>query len=415
MAPVDEQLAVLMRGTDFGDESTRLTMQRELAERLEQDRPLRVYCGYDPTDVDLHIGHTITFRKLRQFQDFGHDVTFLIGNFTGLVGDPTDKDKTRPMLSPEQLEANSQSYAEQAFRILDPQRTTVAHNADWLGKLNFADVIAISSKFTVAQFLERDNFQKRYQRHEAIHLSEFMYALMQAYDAVMMETDVQIGGTDQLFNLLAGRTLQRESGQDPQVVITTPLLVGTDGHLKMSKSAGNFIAVNDTPNDMFGKVMSLTDEAIEEYFTLLTTLTAEAVASVLADVEDGELPVMDAKKQLALEVTASMYERDAAEAAQAYFEATIQRRETPEEMQEHHLAYETTGTIGTQKQLRNRLHQVLVDADLAASGGEVRRLVKQGAVRVNGEVVDDFARPLEIEDEIKIGRHKFLRVVAGPV
>ena len=410
MAPVDEQLAVLMRGTDFGDESTRLTMQRELAERLEQDRPLRVYCGYDPTDVDLHIGHTITFRKLRQFQDFGHDVTFLIGNFTGLVGDPTDKDKTRPMLSPEQLEANSQSYAEQAFRILDPQRTTVAHNADWLAKLTFADVIAISSKFTVAQFLERDNFQKRYERHEAIHLSEFMYALMQAYDAVMMETDVQIGGTDQLFNLLAGRTLQRESGQDPQVVITTPLLVGTDGHLKMSKSAGNFIAVNDTPNDMFGKVMSLTDEAIEEYFTLLTTLTAERVASVLADIEGGTLPGMDAKKQLALEVTASMYERDAAEAAQAYFEATIQRRETPQEMQEFALAARGQGA-----EEDGRLDRVLIAAGLAASGGEVRRLVKQGAVRVNGEVVDDFARALEVEDEIKIGRHKFLRLVAGPV
>ena len=410
MAPVDEQLAVLMRGTDFGDESTRLTMQRELAERLEQDRPLRVYCGYDPTDVDLHIGHTITFRKLRQFQDFGHDVTFLIGNFTGLVGDPTDKDKTRPMLSPEQLEANSQSYAEQAFRILDPQRTTVAHNADWLAKLTFADVIAISSKFTVAQFLERDNFQKRYERHEAIHLSEFMYALMQAYDAVMMETDVQIGGTDQLFNLLAGRTLQRESGQDPQVVITTPLLVGTDGHLKMSKSAGNFIAVNDTPNDIFGKVMSLTDEAIEEYFTLLTTLTAERVASVLADIEGGTLPVMDAKKQLALEVTASMYERDAAEAAQAYFEATIQRRETPQEMQEFALAARGQGA-----EEDGRLDRVLIAAGLAASGGEVRRLVKQGAVRVNGEVVDDFARALEVEDEIKIGRHKFLRLVAGPV
>ncbi len=410
MAPVDEQMAVLMRGTDFGDESTRLTMERELAERLEQDRPLRVYCGYDPTDVDLHIGHTITFRKLRQFQDFDHDVTFLIGNFTGLVGDPTDKDKTRPMFSPEQIEANGQSYADQAFRILDPERTTVAHNAEWLGKLNFAEVIALCSKFTVAQFLERDNFSKRYQRHEPIHLSEFMYALMQAYDAVEMQTDVQVGGTDQLFNLLAGRTLQRESGQDPQIVITTPLLVGTDGHLKMSKSTGNFIAVNDTPNDMYGKVMSLTDEALEEYFTLLTTLTAEMVTGLLADVQAGTLPVMDAKKQLALELTASMYERSEAEAAQAYFESTIQRRETPEEMQEFALSPNGQGADGDE-----RLDRVLIAAGLAASGGEVRRLVKQGAVRVNGEVIDDFARALAVEDEIKVGRHKFLRVVAGSV
>jgi tyrosyl-tRNA synthetase len=407
MAPVDEQLSVLMWGTDFGDASTRQTMERELAELLEQDRPLRVYCGYDPTDVDLHIGHTITFRKLRQFQSFGHDVTFLIGNFTGLVGDPSDKDRTRPMLSPDQLAANSQTYAAQAFRILDPERTTVVHNADWLGKLSFAEVIALSSKFTVAQFLERDNFQLRWQRHEAIHLSEFMYALMQAYDAVEMETDVQIGGTDQLFNLLAGRTLQREAGQRPQVVITTPLLVGTDGTQKMSKSLGNFVAVNDVPNDMYGKVMSVPDSALDEYFTLLTDLNESEVRAVLDAVDAGEMPPMDAKKRLALEVTRSMYPDGEAEAAQSYFESTIQRSETPDEMEQFVLPSDGAEDSG------RRLDRVLVAAGVAASGGEVRRLVKQGAVSINGTRTDDFATELQAGDEIKVGRHRFLRVVAA--
>jgi tyrosyl-tRNA synthetase len=411
MAPVDEQLAVYMRGTEFGDASTRETMERELKALLEQDRPLRVYCGFDPTDVDLHIGHTIPFRKLRQFQEFGHQVTFLIGNFTGLVGDPSDKDKTRPMLSPEQIERNGETYAEQAFRILDPELTTIAHNADWLGKLNFAEVIALSSKFTVAQFLERDNFQKRWDAHEPIHISEFMYALMQARDAVEMETDVQIGGTDQLFNLLAGRTLQRESGQTAQVVLTTPLLVGTDGAEKMSKSKGNFVAVSDVPNDMFGKVMSVPDGLLQDYFTLLTPLPTNEITSTLGEIDGGTLAPMDAKKRLALEVTASMYSHEEAESAQAYFESTIQRQETPDEMAEFAL-----GDGGSSERDDGRLDRVLVASGIAESGGEVRRLVKQGAVTVNGARANDFATPLHPGDEIKIGRHRFLRVVeAGAV
>ena len=218
MAPVDDQLSVLLSGVDYGDDRTDATMEAELRERLEEDRPLKVYAGFDPTSVDLHLGHTLPMRKLRQFQDFGHDVTFLIGNFTGLVGDPSDKDQGRPMLTAEHLAENGRTYADQAFRILDGERTTVRYNADWLGELTFVDVLRLSSKFTVAQFLERDNFEKRWQNHDAIYLSEFMYAIMQAYDAVMLETDVQIGGSDQLFNLMAGRMLQRDAGQRPQVV-----------------------------------------------------------------------------------------------------------------------------------------------------------------------------------------------------
>lgn len=401
MAPVAEQVAVLMHGTEFGDEDTRRTMERELAERLEEDRPLRVYCGYDPTSVDLTLGHTITMRKLAQFQQFGHEVTFLIGNFTGLVGDPSDKDKRRPMLTPDQLAANAATYAQQAFRFLDPSQTRVLYNADWLGQLTFADVIRLCSHFTVAQFLERDNFRKRWERGDAIHLNEFMYAIMQAYDAVALETDVQVGGTDQLFNLMAGRTLQREYGQRPQVLITVPILVGTDGVLRMSKSAGNYIGIDEPPNDVYGKAMSVPDRAMENYFTLATPLGADEVDALLKQAQADPMAV---KKRLAWEVTASLYDREAADEAQAYFESTFQRRETPEEMPEHALPAAED---------ERRLVDVLVATGLASSRAEVRRLVQQGAVQVNDERIDDFMRMLEPGDEVRVGRHRFLRLTSS--
>lgn len=402
MAPVDEQMAVLMRGTDFGDDGTRRTMERELRARLEEDRPLRVYCGYDPTSVDLHLGHTISMRKLAQFQRFGHEITFLIGNFTGLIGDPSDRDRRRPMVSAETLAGNAATYAEQAGRILDMGKTRVRYNAEWLGTLTFADVVQLCAHFTVAEFLKRDNFAKRMDREEPVYLSEFLYGLMQAYDAVALQADVQVGGTEQLFNLMAGRKLQEESGQAPQIVVTLPLLVGTDGHEKMSKSLGNYIGVDDEPNDVFGKTMSLPDSAMENYFTLLTAVPPDEVQSLLAAVATGGVPPIEAKKRLALEVTASMYPREQAEAAQAYFEATFQRRETPEEMQEYALAGAS-----------ERLDQVLLASKLATSGSEVRRLVAQGAVRVNGQPVADFAVEVSAGDEVRVGRTRFLRVVAG--
>jgi tyrosyl-tRNA synthetase len=394
MAPVEEQMAVLMRGTEFGDEMTRRNMERELRARLAEDRPLSIYCGYDPTSVDLTLGHTLTMRKLRQFQDFGHEVTFLIGNFTGLVGDASDKDKRRPMLTPEQLAANAATYETQAGRILDSSRVTVRYNADWLGALTFSDVVRLCSNFTVAEFLKRDNFAKRMERGDAIHLHEFMYAIMQAYDAVALNTDVQIGGTEQLFNLMAGRKLQEAFEQRPQVVLMVPILVGTDGQMRMSKSTGNYIGVDDLPNDMYGKVMSLPDSAMLDYFTLLTGLAPADIEALLVGAP------MEAKKRLALEVTASMYSREAAEAAQGYFESTIQRGETPDEMQEIVLA-----------DGNRRLDHVLRTAGLASSAAEVRRLVAQGAVRVNGSAVTDFALELTAGDEVRVGRHRFLRMV----
>ena len=400
---IDEQVTAIMRGTDFGDDTTRQTMERELRERLAEGRPLRVYCGYDPTSVDLHLGHTLTMRKLRTFQDLGHEVTFLIGNFTGLVGDPSDKDKTRPMLTPQQLDDNAETYADQAFRILDRDRTAIRYNADWLGELGFDEVVRLASNFTVAQFLERDNFARRRERGDPIYVSEFMYALMQAYDAVALETDVQVGGSEQLFNLMAGRVLQREHDQRPQIVVTLPILVGTDGRLRMSKSTGNYIGIDDAPNEMFGKVMSVPDSAMRDYFTLLTDLDPAEIGELHDAVEAGSVAPIDAKKRLALEVTAGLYPRAEAEDAQRYFESTFQRRQTPAEMQEYALPDGAEG----------RLDRVLVDAQLVQSNAEARRMVQQGAVHINGERVDAFAAPVQPGDEVRVGRRRFLRVTGG--
>lgn len=401
MASVEEQMAVLMAGTEFGDEATRRTMERELRARLEEDRPLRVYCGFDPTKVDLHLGHTVPMRKLRQFQDFGHDVTFLVGSFTALIGDPSGRDKTRPMLTPDEIAENAKTYTEQAFAILDSERTRIAFNGDWLGELTFADVIRLTSRFTVAQFLQRDNFARRYESGDPIHISEFLYAMMQAYDADHMDTDIQIGGTDQTFNLLAGRQLQESNGKRPQVILTLPILVGTDGTQKMSKSLGNYIGITEPPNDMFGKAMSIPDDAIVPYFTLVTPLHPSEVEEIREALEGGSLRPMEAKKRLAETVTAVFHGPSEAAAAREYFEATIQRRETPDEMPEHAL------------EGARPLVDVLVEAGLAASKGEARRLVQQGGVQVGGERVQDAAAEVGPGDELRVGRHRFMRLV-GP-
>ncbi|PKN82894.1 MAG: tyrosine--tRNA ligase [Chloroflexi bacterium HGW-Chloroflexi-9] len=399
MAPVDEQMRVLMAGTEFGDPATRVTMERELRARIEEDRPLRVYCGFDPTKVDLHLGHTVPLRKMRQFQDFGHQVTFLVGSFTALIGDPTGKDRTRPMLTPEEIAENAKTYTEQAFAVLDAERTTIAFNGDWLSKLGFADVIRLTAQFTVAQFLRRDNFAKRYEGGDPIHISEFLYAMMQAYDADHMDTDIQIGGTDQTFNLMAGRQLQEANGHRPQVCITLPILVGTDGHEKMSKSLGNYIGITESPTDMFGKTMSIPDDAIATYFTLVTPLHPNEVEEVRSGLEAGALRPMDAKKRLAETIVGIFHGTAEGAAAREYFESTFQRRETPDEMPEHALAGPTV------------LADVLTESGLAASKGEVRRLVQQGGVQVNGERVDDANVKVSPGDEVRVGRHRFLRLV----
>ncbi len=400
MRPVEEQMPLLMQGVDYGDEQIRQNMEAELRERLREDRPLRIYLGVDPSAPDIHLGHTVPIRKLRQFQELGHDVTFLIGNFTGLIGDPSDKDKTRPMLTPEQLMDNAKTYTDQAFKILDPEKTRIRYNATWLSQLSFADVIRLASNFTVAQFLERDNFSKRYHKGDPIYLHEFFYALMQGYDAVAQETDVQVGGTDQLFNLMAGRTLQKAFDQKPQIAITLPILVGTDGHIRMSKSVGNAIGINEPPEQMYGKVMSIPDHAMLDYFTLVTRYTPEQVAAVKQKLAGGQVHPRDVKMELAREIVSIFHSNEAAQAAEEHFVTVFQQRDIPEDMPEYVIDRPVN------------IVDLMSDAGLIGSKSEGRRLVNQGGVKLDGAPVADIDTPIAISGDavLQIGRRKFLRL-----
>jgi len=402
---VDEQLAILMRGAEFGDEQTKAHMTAELRERLvESDKtgcPLRIYCGYDPTAPDIHLGHTVTMRKLRQFQELGHKAIFLIGTFTGLIGDPSDKDKARPRLTPEKLAENSRTYTQQAFRILDPEKTEVRYNADWLSKLSFADVIGLSAHFTVQQFLARDNFAKRYQKGDPIWLHEFFYALMQGYDAVALQTDVQLGATEQLFNLMAGRKLQEAFGQKPQVCLTLPILVGTDGHLRMSKSTGNYVGIDEPPETKYGKTMSIPDSAMRNWAELVTRWTPDQIKELLDAVEKGDLHPMDAKKKLAWEIVSIFDGDDAADKAAAHFERVHQQRKLPANMPTQVLAGPTN------------IVDIIHAAGFARSKSEARRLIQQGAVKLDNERIDDIETEIDASEEriLQVGKRRFLRLV----
>jgi len=403
MKPIDEQMSILMRGVDFGDEQIRETMGRELRERLAEGRPLRVYCGYDPTAPDLHLGHTVTIRKLAQFQELGHEVVFLIGTGTGLIGDPSDKDSARPQRTPEELQALAKTYTDQVWKILDPQKTIVRYNSEWLTKLMLEDVIKLASNFTVQQFLARDNFSKRYAKGDPIWLHEFFYALMQGYDAVALQTDVQIGGTDQLFNLMAGRKIMEAFGLRPQVCLTFPILVGTDGHLRMSKSTGNYIGIDEPPEQMYGKVMSLPDQAMSNYFNLVTRWTPAEIARIEADLKSGTLHPRDAKMKLAREIVSIFHGDAAAEAAESHFRTVFQKRELPPDMP----AFTVSGPVN--------VVELLTQSGLAKSKSAARRLIQQGGVRLDGERVPDISTVIEVTDEavLQVGRRRFIRLVAG--
>src|SRR5512138_3761981 len=336
---IEEQVELLMQGTEYGDEELKQNMTNELRLRLveaeKEKRPLRIYCGYDPTSTDLHLGRTITMRKLRQFQDLGHEITFLIGSYTALVGDPSDKNKARPILTQEQVAENARTYAEQAFRVLDREKTKIRYNGEWLSKLSLVDLIRLGQNFTVQQFLVRDNFAKRLEAGEPIYLHETFYALMQGYDAVAMQTDVQVGGTDQLFNIIvAGRKLQEALGQRPLVGVITGILPGTDGVLRMSKSTGNVIPINTNAEDMYGKLMSLPDLAMEKYMRLVTRWTPREIDAMLQKVQAGEVHPRDAKMQLAREIVDIFYGPEQAQAAEQAFVRLFQHRESPEAMDE---------------------------------------------------------------------------------
>jgi tyrosyl-tRNA synthetase len=398
---LDEQVALLMQGTEYGDETLKANMARELRERLAEGRPLRIYCGYDPTSTDLHLGHTISMRKLRQFQDLGHEVTFLIGSYTALVGDPSDKNKARPVLTEAQVAENAQTYSDQAFRVLDREKTQVRYNGEWLSKLTLVDLIRLGQNFTVQQFLVRENFAKRLEKGEPIYLHETFYALMQGYDAVAQQTDVQVGGTDQLFNIIvAGRKLQEALGQRPLVGIITGILPGTDGLQRMSKSQGNVIPINTTAEDMYGKVMSLPDFAMLNYMRLVTRWTPAQIDAYAQSLEAGQANPRDVKMALAREIAAIYYSDDQAAAAEASFKAVFQKHALPEEM-------EVVLVSGTPA-----IAEFLAEKGLAKSKSEARRLIEQKGVKVDGQVIEDINARLEFVDEavIQVGKRKFVRV-----
>jgi tyrosyl-tRNA synthetase len=404
---IDQQVAWLMQGASYGDEETKRQMTAELRQRLSESQrsgqPLRVYCGYDPTKPDLHLGHTITMRKLRQFQDLGHDVTFLIGSYTSLVGDPSDKNKARPVLSEAEVLENARTYVEQAFIILDRDKTTVRHNGEWLAGLRLLDLIQIGQNFTVQQFLTRENFAKRVDKGEPIFLHETFYALLQAYDAVAQQTDVQIGGTDQLFNILiAGRKLQQAMGQRPQVALIVDILPGTDGEVKMSKSLGNDIPILAEPSDMYGKVMSIPDHAMPLYFKLATRYLPSQVEAIEQALADGSRHPRDLKMALAREIVSIFHGDDAAAAAEEHFRTVFQQRELPSDMPEQRLA----GPVA--------LLTLLKEAGLISSSSEGRRLVEQGGIKLDGQTVADPKLelvPTGREQVLQVGRRKFVKLI----
>lgn len=401
---IEEQVELLMQGTEYGDEELKQAMTNELRQRLieaeKEGRPLRVYCGYDPTSTDLHLGHTITMRKLRQFQDLGHEVTFLIGSYTALVGDPSDKNKARPILTEEQVAENARTYAEQAFRVLDREKTKIRYNGEWLSKLTLVDLIRLGQNFTVQQFLARENFAKRLEKGEAIYLHETFYALMQGYDAVALQTDVQVGGTDQLYNIIvAGRKLQEALGQKPLVGIITGILPGTDGVQRMSKSTGNIVPINSGAEDMYGKLMSVPDSAMGTYMRLATRWTPHEIEALEGEVASGRMHPRDAKMKMAFEITSIFYGEAEAAAAQEAFVRMFQKKETPQDMPEYRLQEGQT------------VLDVILAAEMASSRSEARRLIDQKGVRLDGEVLERGDVPFPHAGVLQVGKRKFLRVI----
>ncbi|MBI3738253.1 MAG: tyrosine--tRNA ligase [Chloroflexi bacterium] len=400
---IDEQVELLMQGTEYGDDDLKKAMTAELRARLlesqKEGRPLRVYCGYDPTSTDLHLGHTISMRKLRQFQDLGHDVTFLIGSYTALVGDPSDKNKARPILTEEQVADNAKTYAEQAFRVLDRTKTKVRYNGEWLSELSLVDLIRLGQNFTVQQFLARENFAKRLEKDEPIFLHETFYALMQGYDAVAQQTDVQVGGTDQLFNIIvAGRKLQEAMGQKPLVGVITGILPGTDGNQRMSKSTGNIVPINTGAEDMYGKLMSVPDFAMEKYMRLVTRWSPKEIDTLLKEVESGKVHPRDAKMKLAREIVSIFYGEDEAKSAEAAFIRLFQQREIPDEMPEYALKAGAT------------VLDVLMEAGLVSSKSEAKRLIDQKGIRLDGDPLERGDAPFPHPGVLQAGKRRFVRV-----
>jgi len=400
---IGEQVNYLMQGTDYGDEEVKQAMTVELRTRLleaeKEKRPLKLYCGYDPTRADLHLGHTVTMRKLAQFQELGHEVTFLIGDYTALIGDPSDKDISRPILTPEQVKENARTYAEQAFRILDPQKTKIRYNSEWLSKITLAELIRLASNFTVQQFLSREKFKLRWERGDAIYLHETFYAVMQGYDAYNLQADVQVGGTDQFFNIItAARKIMTALGAKPNIGICMPILPGTDGVQKMSKSLGNDIPIQTTAQDMYGKLMSIPDNVMPLYYRLVTRMTPKEIDKVEEDLKNLVIHPRDAKMMLALHVTSIFYGEEEARRAQNDFIQRFQMNAVPEPTSDYAIRSE------------KNFVEILVNSGLASSKSEARRLISQKGARLDGKVIEDVNFPVQT-GILQVGKRKAIRLV----
>lgn len=396
MAPVTDQMTEIRRGAD------EILVEQELVERLKTGEPLRVKAGFDPTAPDLHLGHTVLINKMRQFQEWGHEVIFLIGDFTGRIGDPSGRNATRPALTGEQVAANAATYKEQVFKILDPERTRIAFNSEWMNEFTGADLIKLAARHTVARMLERDDFKQRYESGKSIAIHEFLYPLVQGYDSVALQADVELGGTDQKFNLLVGRQMQQAYGQKPQIVLTMPLLEGLDGVNKMSKSLDNYVGITDAPDEMFGKLMSISDVLMWRYFDLLSFRTSAQIDALRQQAADGLNP-RDIKYQLAGELVARFHGDAAALRARDSFIRRFKHHEIPDDIREVSVQAED-GRLGIANLLRH--------AELVSSNGEAFRMIQQGAVRIDGERVED--RGLEIDagttHVYQVGKRRVARV-----
>ena len=399
MLPAKEQLKTLRRGT------SEIIDEKDLAELLEKGVPLKIKAGFDPTAPDLHLGHTVLLNKMKQFQDLGHEVIFLIGDFTGRIGDPTGRSETRKNLTSDEVKNNAKTYLEQVFKILDSEKTIVAYNSEWMEKFTSVNMIELAAQYTVARMLERDDFQKRLAKNLPVSIHELMYPLIQGYDSVALKSDVELGGTDQKFNLLVGRDLQRSYGQKPQIVLTMPLLEGTDGVKKMSKSLGNSIGVFDSPNAMFGKIMSISDELMWRYFELLSQVPTDDLRSMREMAKSGALNPKSAKIQLAKELVALYHSSELAKAAWSEFENVFKKKNLPEDIP-------VIAGWGSEK--RN-ICNILKENKLTDSTSAARRLIQQGSVSVNGEKVSDVNQELSGDKEfmVKVGKKRYLKIEAG--
>lgn len=389
-----DQLEVIKKDTvDF-------ITEEEFLDKLNRKKQLKVKLGVDPSRPDLHLGHAVVLRKLRQFQTFGHIVYLIIGDFTARIGDPSGRSKTRPLLSEEEVKENSKTYVEQAFKILDPNKTVIKFNSEWLSKLTFEDIINLTSRYTVARMLERDDFNKRLTENEPISISEFLYPIAQAYDSIVIEADVETGGTDQLFNLLVGRKLQEEFGQEPQIVLTMPLIEGTDGNLKMSKSYNNYIAFNDTPDDIFGKIMSIPDHLIIKYMTYLTDIPPDKIKDYEDKMKNDKINPRDVKMVLAEEIVKMLYNKEEAQKAKDNFVAIFQKKDMPDDLPE--IIVQENETI----------LDIVAKTNVFDSNSEIKRAISQGAIRINDDKIDDFKYIPDCEDGavLRVGKKNYFRL-----